>query len=201
MADYNEQIEFHEMIDGIKKGDFFTWHGTSNRDSAKNGDVYVALSDRPDTLSREKDTGRYIIIRSPDGRICLSTGDIKKRGYILQGNERIVTKPLNRPPFWLSLEPNAPVVSDGKSSSYYNLLLNERLTKKIKDQLEKGEPLNLETGDIIEMMFGNDFDFGNIEKALRRIFEAKHGRGKAGVDIKYDINKCHYFLDQIEEKC
>lgn len=92
------------------------------------------------------------------------------------------------------------IKSDGKSTSYYTMPLNERITNKLKAQLERGEPLNLITGDIIEMAYGNDFDFGNIEKALRRISEAKHGRGKVGIDIKYDINKCRYFLDEIENK-
>jgi hypothetical protein len=99
-----------------------------------------------------------------------------------------------------TIAPSGEVKSDGKSSSYYNLPFNERLTAKIKQQIEDGVPLNIETGDVIEMMFGNDFDFGNVEKALRRIYQAKLGKGKAGVDIQYDINKCHWSIDEIAAK-
>ena len=197
MVNYDKQREFHKLMDNIKKGDVFAWTGDSNPDNAKKGDRYVALVDQPTMLVRENDTGRYIIIRKPTGHLCISTGDFTKGEFLLHGGERVVT---NGNKFTLEPPLNVPIKSDGKSSSYYNLVLNARLVKKLKAQLEAGEPLNLETGDIIELMFGNDFDFGNIEKALRRIFEAKHGRGKAGVDIKYDINKCHYFLDQIENK-
>lgn len=59
--------------------------------------------------------------------------------------------------------------------------------------------VTFQTGDVIRGMFGNDFDFGNCLKALRRIYQVKQGRGKPGVSIDYDINKIQYFLEQIKE--
>ena len=92
------------------------------------------------------------------------------------------------------------IVSDGKSSSYYNLKFPKHLVNRILSQVANGEELNIETGDVIEMLVGNDFDAGNVIKALRRVFEGKQGNGKAGVSSDYDLNKCHYFLDEVKKK-
>ena len=93
------------------------------------------------------------------------------------------------------------VESDGGSTSYYELTLPKHVLDSVKRQIEGCcEDIKIETGDVIEMLVGNDFDAGNIIKALRRIFEAKKGRGKDGVDPKYDLNKCHYFIDEVEKK-
>ena len=90
-----------------------------------------------------------------------------------------------------------PIKSDGGSTSYYQLDVPDRVVEQIRD----GDIFpTIETGDVIEMLVDNDFDMGNIIKALRRINEAKKGKGKAGTDIAYDIKKCHYFLDQIAVK-
>ena len=91
----------------------------------------------------------------------------------------------------------APIKSDGGSTAYYQLDIPDRIVRQIRE----GDLCpTMETGDVIEMLVDNDFDMGNIIKALRRINEAKKGKGKAGTDIAYDIKKCHYFLDQIALK-
>lgn len=96
---------------------------------------------------------------------------------------------------------NGQVKSDGGSTSYYELTLPKHVQVSIEDQQVAGcTELTIETGDVIEMLVGNDFDAGNVIKALRRIFEAKKGKGKAGTDQKYDLKKCHYFIDEVEKK-
>lgn len=92
------------------------------------------------------------------------------------------------------------VKSDDGGSDYYKLRLPDHVLADIKRQIEDGDDVIIQTGDCIEMLVGNDFDGGNIIKALRRIFEGKKGAGKAGVDPKYDLNKCHYFIDEVEKK-
>lgn len=94
-----------------------------------------------------------------------------------------------------------PEASGGGSSSYYELTLPPHVLAAIKSQIEAGDDdVIIQTGDCIEMLVGNDFDGGNIIKALRRIFEGKKGTGKAGTEPKYDLDKCHYFLDEVEKK-
>ena len=95
---------------------------------------------------------------------------------------------------------NDQVKSDGGSTSYYELPLSERMVAGILAQIEAGEQPTLQTGDVIELLVGNDFDAGNVIKALRRIFESKKGKGKEGVEQTYDIKKCHYFIDEVEKK-
>lgn len=82
----------------------------------------------------------------------------------------------------------APVKSDGGSSSYYELTITNKA----------GESIKCETGDVIRALVGNDFDFGNCVKALRRMYLATLGMGKEGTDIPYDCNKVRYFLSEIE---
>lgn len=81
-----------------------------------------------------------------------------------------------------------PVKSDGGSSSYYELTITNKA----------GESIKCETGDVIRSLVGNDFDFGNCVKALRRMYLATLGMGKEGTDIPYDCNKVRYFLSEIE---
>lgn len=80
------------------------------------------------------------------------------------------------------------VKSDGGSSSYYELTITNKV----------GESIKCETGDVIRALVGNDFDFGNCVKALRRMYLATLGMGKEGTDIPYDCNKVRYFLSEIE---
>ena len=84
-------------------------------------------------------------------------------------------------------ESTGPIKSDGGSSSYYEL--------EIKNKA--GETFKAEVGDVIRAMVGNDFDFGNCVKALRRMYLCTKGAGKAGVSLDYDGNKVKYFIDEI----
>jgi len=89
------------------------------------------------------------------------------------------------------------VKSDGGSSSYYELPLPGYLVDKLNVQYDEGKPLTMETGDVIKMLVDNDFDAGNIIKALRRVMLASKGGGKEGVDIEYDLKKIEYFTNEI----
>ena len=87
-----------------------------------------------------------------------------------------------------SESPYEPVESDGGSSKYYSFTIRNK----------QGESMQVEVGDVIRDMVGNDFDFGNCIKALRRMWLAKQGGGKAGTDVEYDANKINYFVEQIK---
>jgi hypothetical protein len=80
------------------------------------------------------------------------------------------------------------IKSDGGSSSYYELTITNKA----------GESIKCETGDVIRALVGNDFDFGNCVKALRRMYLASLGMGKEGTNIPYDCNKIRYFISEIE---
>lgn len=80
------------------------------------------------------------------------------------------------------------IKSDGGSSSYYELTITNKA----------GESIKCETGDVIRTLVGNDFDFGNCVKALRRMYLATLGMGKEGTDLVYDANKIRWFLGEIE---
>lgn len=77
--------------------------------------------------------------------------------------------------------------TDGGSASYYAY----SVPKYILDHIVKTG--KIEVRHICRIVFNNDFDKSNIFKALARLGI------KAGVDPKYDLNKCHFFLDCIEE--
>jgi hypothetical protein len=77
------------------------------------------------------------------------------------------------------------IKSTGGSSTYYQLTIKNN----------KGESIQCETGNVIEALVGDNFALGNVVKALRRIYMDSIGQGKEGIDMKYDINKCKYFLD------
>lgn len=76
-----------------------------------------------------------------------------------------------------------PVVSDGLSTSYYQLTITN----------EAGESIQCEMGDVIRCVVGDNFSLGNVLKAARRMYEASQGRGKADVSMTYDANKIAYF--------
>lgn len=89
-----------------------------------------------------------------------------------------------------SLRKDAPIKSDGGKSDYYKIILPDWIMDK---QKENGY-IMLE--DLAEIIFDNDFNFTNVFKAQKRMFELKKGRGKAGNDFEYDAKKCHYYVDK-----
>jgi len=85
--------------------------------------------------------------------------------------------------------PLSPIKSDGGSSPYYTF--PQELFDRI---VERGL---VETEDIIKYGFGNDFDFGNILKSLKRLYELQRGGGKEGNTEQYEVNKIIYSLNKI----
>ena len=84
----------------------------------------------------------------------------------------------------------SPIKSDGGKSDYYKIELPQWLLDK---HSEKGF-IMLE--DLAEIMFENDFNFTNVLKAQKRMFELTKGQGKAGNDFEYDATKCKYYTDK-----
>lgn len=87
--------------------------------------------------------------------------------------------------------PPSKVKSDGGSSSYY--LFPQALVDHI---IATGK---FEVEDLIKCAFGNDYDFGNIAKATKRLYELKVGGGKEGSTTEYEANKIRYYVDRVLE--
>ena len=84
----------------------------------------------------------------------------------------------------------AKVKSTGSSSDYYKIVLPEWLLQKQKDN----GFIMLE--DLAEIMFDNDFNYVNVMKAQKRMFDLEGGRGKEGNTFEYDATKCKYYTDK-----
>jgi hypothetical protein len=91
------------------------------------------------------------------------------------------------------MEKNKPIVSDGKSSSYYDLKLNQ---KTIDFILKSGY---IKTEHLIYDLFGNDFDYGTVFKSLVRSYGCINGAGKKGNSLDYELNKVEYYVNRIRE--
>lgn len=83
-----------------------------------------------------------------------------------------------------------PYKSTGGSSKYYEVVLPEWLLDK---QKENGYIM---IEDLAEIMFDNDFNYTNIFKAQKRMFDLQNGGGKEGNTLEYDANKCKYYVDK-----
>ena len=84
---------------------------------------------------------------------------------------------------------NTSIVSDGGSSSYYAQQIP-------KGMLERFNTTGtIEAKDVIRLFLGNDFNMGNIFKAYCRIISLRKGKGKAGIDEKYDLTKAKFFAE------
>lgn len=90
----------------------------------------------------------------------------------------------------LEESPTAPITSDGGKSDYYKIALPQWLLDK---QLKDGY-IMLE--DLTEVMFNNDFNYTNVFKAQKRMFELQQGKGKKGNTLEYDANKVKYYVDK-----
>jgi hypothetical protein len=89
------------------------------------------------------------------------------------------------------------IASDGGSSSYYDKEIPEWLLKEL---VERGAGVGkafIKTEELIEVLFDNDFDFGNIQKSLIRAYGVTQGAGKAGNDLNYEIKKIKYSCDKV----
>ena len=85
---------------------------------------------------------------------------------------------------------NKAIESDGGSSDYYFT----KLPLHIIDQIILTG--GIEIKDIARYVYDNDADAFNIIKAEKRIIEAKKGKGKAGIDMLYDMNKIVFFANE-----
>jgi len=81
------------------------------------------------------------------------------------------------------------IVSDGGSTEYYQIEITNGL----------GETLVCELNDVLRDVFNNQWDLCNIVKASRRISEARQGKGKKDVSIKYDAKKIIWFAEEINK--
>lgn len=91
------------------------------------------------------------------------------------------------------------IVSDGGSSSYYDKPLPQWLVDKILARTSDEIGPYVKTEELIEVLFGNDFDFGTLFKSLIRAYGATQGTGKAGNNITYELNKVRYYANKIGE--
>lgn len=89
----------------------------------------------------------------------------------------------------VELPEESAIVSDGLSTSYYQLTITNA----------DGESIECEMGDVIRCVYGDNFPLGNIAKAARRMYEASQGRGKKDVSIQYDANKISYFAQDFAQ--
>lgn len=85
--------------------------------------------------------------------------------------------------------PPSKVKSDGGSSSYY------AFPQALVDHIIATGKFEVE--DLIKYAFGNDYDFGNIVKATKRLYELKVGGGKEGSTADYEANKIRYYVDRV----
>ena len=82
------------------------------------------------------------------------------------------------------------IVSDGGSSSYYAQQIPKGMLERFN------ETGIIEAKDVIRLFLNNDFTFGNIFKAYCRVISLRNGKGKAGIDEKYDLTKASFFADE-----
>lgn len=92
---------------------------------------------------------------------------------------------------------NKPIKSDGTSSSYYDIDLPEWLVEKLIDRAASGHCF-IKTEELNEI-FGNDFNRGTLFKSFVRAFKITLGCGKAGNDMRYEVNKIKYYADKMLE--
>lgn len=96
------------------------------------------------------------------------------------------------------METGNKVVSDGGSSSYYDIAVPEWLAKELFSRYVEGSCF-IKTEELIEVLFGNDFNFGTTFKSTIRARAETLGGGKAGNTLEYELNKIRYYVDRIEE--
>jgi hypothetical protein len=94
---------------------------------------------------------------------------------------------------------NAPITSDGGSSTYYDIEVPKWLLDLLNQRAAEGKSY-VKTEELIEVGFGNDFNFGTLFKSTVRAYGCSVGAGKAGNDIGYEVNKVKYYSDKIFNK-
>lgn len=97
-------------------------------------------------------------------------------------------------------EVGGAVASDGGSSSYYDLPVPDWFIERAIERAVTGGQGYIKTEELIEVIFQNDFDFGNAFKSLIRLAGAYNGAGKAGNSLSYEKRKIEYSLDKVEQR-
>ena len=88
---------------------------------------------------------------------------------------------------------NAPIKSDGGSSSYYTRTIPEGMLERFnKDGV-------IEAKDVMKLFLGNDYNFCNSFKAHCRVQSLREGVGKEGADEKYDLRKAWFFAQDAHD--
>jgi hypothetical protein len=87
-----------------------------------------------------------------------------------------------------------PIKSDGGSSAYYDFKVPQHYLDLI------AEAGIIKTEYLIDIIFGNDFDFACAFKALVRAKGITEGAGKEGNTLDYELNKMDYYESKIKEK-
>lgn len=80
------------------------------------------------------------------------------------------------------------IVSDGGSTNYYK----KEIPALVLERWKKTGIIEAE--DVIRLFLGNDFTQGNNFKAGVRLISAQQGKGKAGINQMYDLNKQEWFV-------
>lgn len=93
----------------------------------------------------------------------------------------------------------APIKSDGGSSTYYDIEIEDWLLNLLNERQKEGK-CYIKTEELIECGFSSDFDAGNIFKSLVRAFGALNGGGKAGNDVDYECNKIVYSANKLKQR-
>ncbi|MNZ71594.1 hypothetical protein D3C78_899590 [compost metagenome] len=91
------------------------------------------------------------------------------------------------------------IISDGRSSTYYDLELPSWLVARILDRHADGRAY-IKTEELITTTFSSDFDLGNAFKSLVRLWGTFNGAGKAGNSLDYEKNKIEYSLDKLKQR-
>ena len=158
----------------------------------KEGDVVVCEAEDYNYVTFQK---KYTVIRenfgSPHFYLVDDEGDesIYSDQYFKLSQEVLTTEQVIEQFCTEETPVNAPVVSDGLSTSYYQL----KITNK------NGDTIDCEMGDVIRCTVGDNFSLGNVLKAARRMYEASQGRGKKDVSMNYDANKIAYFAKEFAD--
>lgn len=84
---------------------------------------------------------------------------------------------------------HVPVKSTGGKSSYYKVDCPQWFIDKVNTGSFMVE-------DLAEIMYGNNFNYTNILKAQKRMYELEQGGGKEGNSFEYDATKCKYYVDK-----
>lgn len=91
------------------------------------------------------------------------------------------------------------IASDGRSSTYYDISLPSWLIARVLERYEDGHAY-IKTEELIEVAFNSDFDFGNAQKSLIRMYGSFNGAGKAGNSVSYEKNKIEYSVGKLEQR-